>query len=268
MPDRLPTFKPPWVGQRKRPRAPDTNRPSASARGYCSAGWKAARREVLLRDGYQCQVCGALVHGKRAHVDHIVRKADGAGDEVSELQTLCASCHGKKTVREQGAAAKPERWSLHPKWMPRSIIPVTLVCGPPASGKSTYVEKHKGPDDLVVDLDIIASQMAGTSLHSWGFKWLGGAVRKRNEMLANLHKEEAKRHPMAWLIATEPKAEDRQWWVDRLGVSGVVVIETNAATCEARMVTDADRSSRCGNAHAWWSNYTRRNGDERVRNVL
>lgn len=95
MPDRLPTFKPPWVGHRKRPRAPDTNRPSASARGYCSPGWKAARREVLLRDGYQCQVCGDLVHGKRAHVDHIVPKSKGGSDEVTNLRTLCVSCHSK-----------------------------------------------------------------------------------------------------------------------------------------------------------------------------
>lgn len=265
MPDRLPTFKPPWVGQRKRARAPDTARPSATARGYCSAGWKAARREVLLRDGYQCQVCGAVVSGKRAHVDHIIRKADGAGDEVSGLQTLCASCHGKKTVREKGAADKPERWSLHPKWMPRAIIPVTLVCGPPASGKSTYVEQHKGDGDLVIDLDAIASEMAGTTLHTWGIKWLGGAVRKRNEILANLHKDDARRYDRAWLIVTEPKAEDRQWWVDRLGVSRVVVIETDSAKCEARMMTDHERSSRCGSALTWWKNYTPRIEDEVVR---
>jgi len=268
MPDRLPTFKPPWVGQRKRSRSPDTSRPSAAARGYCSPGWKAARREVLLRDGYQCRACGAVVTGKAAHVDHIVRKADGAGDEVDGLQTLCASCHGKKTARETCGTSKPETWTLHPKWMPRAIIPVTLVCGPPASGKSTYVDKHKGPDDLVVDLDEIASRMAGTTLHAWGVKWLGGAVRKRNEILASLHKQDAKRYPMAWVIATEPRAEDRQWWVDRLGVSRVVVVETDAATCEARMVTDAERSSRCGAAASWWKNYTPRNEDERVRKAL
>ena len=93
MPERLPVFKPPRL--RSRPR--EEGRPNAHQRGYCSQGWKAARREVLLRDNYQCQVCGAVVHGKQAHVDHIVRKADGAGDETSGLQTLCASCHGGAT---------------------------------------------------------------------------------------------------------------------------------------------------------------------------
>lgn len=265
MPDRLPTFKPPWVGQRKRPRAPDTNRPSASARGYCSAGWKAARREVLLRDGYQCQVCRRVVSGRSAHVDHIVPKSQGGSDLVSNLQALCRGCHSKKTAREQHSETRPEKWTLHPKWMPRACIPVTLVCGPPASGKSTYVEQHKGKCDLVVDLDVIAAEMAGTTLHAWGLKWLGAAVRKRNDMLANLRKEDAKRYERAWLIVTEPKAEDRQWWVDRLGVSRVVVIETDAAKCEARMMTDEERSSRCGSALTWWKTYTPRIGDEVVR---
>lgn len=223
---------------------------------------------MLLRDGYQCRKCGALVAGRNAHVDHIVRKSEGSGDEADELQTLCASCHGKKTVREQHGEDKPEKWSLHPKWMPRSCIPVTLVCGPPASGKSTYVEQHKGPTDIVIDIDVIASEMAGTTMHSWGIKWLGRAVRKRNEILANLHKPDATRHRMAWLIATEPKANDRQWWVDVLGVTRVVVIETDTSTCEARMVTDPDRSSRCGAASSWWTNYTTRRGDDVVRKAL
>lgn len=264
MPDRVPTFRPPWVNRKPRARAPDTQRPNAHQRGYCSKGWKAARREVLLRDGYQCQACGALVHGKRAHVDHIIRKADGAGDEIAGLQTLCASCHAKKTIRETNGDAKPETWSLHPKWMPRACIPVTLVCGPPASGKSTYVEQNKRATDLVIDLDVIASGMAGTTLHAWGMKWLGGAVRKRNEILANLHKPDAKKHRMAWLIVSEPKAEDRQWWVDRLGATRVVVMEVGVSTCEARMLTDPERSSRCGAPSEWWQAYTRRHGDERV----
>jgi 5-methylcytosine-specific restriction endonuclease McrA len=50
---------------------------------------------VLLRDNYQCRLCGAVVHGKRAHVDHIVPKAKGGSDEVSNLRCLCVSCHSR-----------------------------------------------------------------------------------------------------------------------------------------------------------------------------
>ena len=30
-----------------------------------------------------------------------------------------------------------------------------VVCGPPASGKTTYVKQHMIPGDIVVDLDAI-----------------------------------------------------------------------------------------------------------------
>lgn len=263
MPDRLPTFKPPWISQRKRVRPPDTNRPSATARGYCSPGWKAARREVLVRDGYQCQTCGKLVTGKNAHVDHIVRKTELASDEIDGLQTLCASCHGKKTRREMHGRADDSRYTMHPAWLKPSVIPVTLVCGPPAAGKNAYVDQHKGRHDLVVDVDAIASSMARTTTHAWGVKWLPQAIRRRNAVLGTLSTDEARRYGRAWVLVGEPDAERRQWWVDTLGVE-VVVVETPADTCEARIATDPDRSGQAGKARAWWSAYTRRHGDRRV----
>jgi 5-methylcytosine-specific restriction endonuclease McrA len=40
-------------------------------------------------------MCGAVVMGKAAHVDHIVPKSKGGSDEVSNLRCLCVSCHSK-----------------------------------------------------------------------------------------------------------------------------------------------------------------------------
>ncbi len=101
MPDRIPTFKPPWVN--RKPKARDA-RPSAAARGYGSKAWRLARQQALLRDAYQCQRCGKVVMGRAAVVDHIIAKRDGGSDLLENLQTLChgpGSCHSKKTVREE-----------------------------------------------------------------------------------------------------------------------------------------------------------------------
>lgn len=35
------------------------------------------------------------------------------------------------------------------------MTPVTIVCGPPGAGKSTYVAQHKGSGDLVLDVDLL-----------------------------------------------------------------------------------------------------------------
>ena len=66
-----------------------------------------ARRQALARDGYQCRACGQVVHGKRAHVDHITPKALGGSDLLENLQTLCATCHQRKTNAEAAGQGEP-----------------------------------------------------------------------------------------------------------------------------------------------------------------
>lgn len=113
MPDRVPTFRPPWINRTKRRDA----RPSAAARGYGGKAWRITRKQVLLRDCYQCQRCGKVVTGRAAAIDHIVSKRDGGTDRLENLQTLChgpGSCHSKKTVHEEqggrvGAVRKNNR---------------------------------------------------------------------------------------------------------------------------------------------------------------
>lgn len=42
---------------------------------------------------------------------------------------------------------------------------LTVVTGPPCSGKSTYVRTHRGPDDVVIDFDLIAQALGSGSPH-------------------------------------------------------------------------------------------------------
>ena len=70
-------------------------------RHYRTADWAARRLRILVRDAYTCCVCGLVVHGRDAHVDHIIPLEDLGSDNDTNLQTLCVSCHGAKTIREQ-----------------------------------------------------------------------------------------------------------------------------------------------------------------------
>jgi 5-methylcytosine-specific restriction protein A len=105
MPDRIPTYRPPWLAQRKRVRAPEPRNQTAA--GYGRRAWKLARQERLVLDNYQCQECGRVVTGRDANVDHVIPKASGGSDLMDNLRTLCRSCHSRKTVLvDQGGGFK------------------------------------------------------------------------------------------------------------------------------------------------------------------
>jgi 5-methylcytosine-specific restriction enzyme A len=77
-----------------------TSRQSRHERGY-GWEWEKARKRVLVRDKYLCQLC---MKAKRVRVatdvDHIVPRAQGGSEADDNLQSLCGDCHKAKTARE------------------------------------------------------------------------------------------------------------------------------------------------------------------------
>jgi hypothetical protein len=55
------------------------------------------RWQVLKRDGYTCQACGAKAPKVKLEVDHIVAVAQGGGDELENLHALCVACNRGKS---------------------------------------------------------------------------------------------------------------------------------------------------------------------------
>jgi len=63
---------------------------------------KETRAFVLDRNGFTCQMCGAvagephpydLTRKTRLHIGHIIDKSQGGGDEPSNLRALCSVCN-------------------------------------------------------------------------------------------------------------------------------------------------------------------------------
>jgi len=106
MPQRIPSHKPPRLHARSR--RDESTRPSAAARGYCDRAHRAWRQAVLTRDAWACRACGRVCSDHReAHADHIVPISQGGERyDVANGQTLCASCHSRKTAREQHEARR------------------------------------------------------------------------------------------------------------------------------------------------------------------
>ncbi len=58
------------------------------------------RFDVLRRDGYRCQCCGATVaDGEKLVVDHKVPWSEGGETVMSNLQTLCEPCNSGKRAK-------------------------------------------------------------------------------------------------------------------------------------------------------------------------
>lgn len=107
---------------------------------------------------------------------------------------------------------------------------LTLVMGPPCSGKSTYVAAHKAPGDLVIDFDALASALGSddTHAHSPGIKHEAVGLRR---VLIHRLRSGSIRAPHTWLIACDPTAEEFQ------RAAEVVRMDASREECHSRATT-------------------------------
>lgn len=79
-----------------------------------TAEWKAARAACLDRDGYACVVCGSSENLEADHIEELATNPELA-TELTNLRTLCRSCHEERT--RTGHVGKIERneW-VNPKY--------------------------------------------------------------------------------------------------------------------------------------------------------
>lgn len=168
-------------------------------------------------------------------VDHIIPLAIGGMDVDGNKQGLCKPHHQLKTASEGGSSLGAK---TYPDWLEPSLGHLTIVFGPPGSGKSTYVRDRAKSADVVIDLDEIRAEISGLPLYEGGSEWLGPAIRRRNSLLGGLKKIARP----AWFITTGSGKQDRMWWTDKLKPTNVVVMKPSIDECIARIRSDSRRS--------------------------
>lgn len=246
---------------------------------YSTARW-VKRRAYQLSIEPLCRKCSALGVVKPATVaDHIIPHR---GDEHlfwnGDLQSLCDHCHNsaKKAEEARGystdigadglpidprhpwnSGVMPRRWAYSiPRGVQKSAIPVTLVCGPPASGKTTYVQSHARTGDTVIDLDDCLVAVGGKRWDT-DHRLFRRAIRYRDVIVRSL---KGARRGTAWLIASAPTRDERSEWAEALGSVTPVVLAIPEAVCVERIQASRERahaaSALIDGVRSWWQRYT------------
>lgn len=137
---------------------------------------------------------------------------------------------------------------------------VTLVCGPPCAGKSTYVTQ---PGDALVCLDWYAQVAGSPRQHGHAEPHLQAARAAYAAAVAALPKHDG----TAWVIRCAPEAEARARLAEAIGADLVVVLMPPVHVTIARARRD-HRSRHVQRVIArWYWRYTPRAGDVVIESV-
>ncbi len=191
----------------------------------------AQRQRRLDRTNGLCEMCLAEGRTKAATiVDHKLALALGGSDDDENTQNLCDDHNAIKTAAEDASHAGAAN---HPTWLNRSAIPLTIISGPPCSGKTTYIGEHANANDIIIDFDGIATKLQPGYRHWSGMMQpdlMNKAIRVRNAMLGSLERQRSGR---AWFIVSAPTKAERDWWRGKLG-GELVLLHPGADECKRR----------------------------------
>lgn len=230
----------------------DMRRGSSTSRGY-DARWRKARKQFLKihptcveceRDG---RFTAAIV------VDHIIPHK---GDmklfwDRSNWQALCKECHDRKTVLEDGGFGNRRVTAV------RNVV---VICGPPGSGKTTYVNERSSWGDIVVDVDALFSAVTGKPWYDKPANLVPFVLELRDhiyDMISNGITETSR----VWIITSGSKASDRMTLVKRFDAE-LVMLDVSPIECMNRIMKDKRRCNRASHwqeiIDCWWKNYQSR----------
>lgn len=117
---------------------------------------------------------------------------------------------------------------------------VYLVCGAPASGKTTYVKQHKEQGDFVLDLDVLRQALGAPAKVSDCFLPQVMAIRDLLYQHIVFNKIGAK---TIWVIAGLPERQ-RRMAVARHLKAELVFLPTPKEECIERAMNDPERQDK------------------------
>ena len=116
---------------------------------------------------------------------------------------------------------------------------VTIVCGPPGSGKTSYALNHMGPGDLIVDLDLIWQALTGLDIYNKPEKILNYVLAAREAIFNELEKPDGVER--SWIVICGAKRKEREWLRRRFNAK-VLMMDVTKEECLRRVREDKRRA--------------------------
>jgi 5-methylcytosine-specific restriction enzyme A len=197
------------------------------------------KREPLCR---RCEKSGRVRHVEE--VDHIVPFRGSGYLMLADwnLQSLCRSCHARKSANEG-------KWADLVYPMPdRKPDQLVVITGAPGVGKTTHAKTYAAQGWTVLDLDSIA---VGLGVHGRNRtpEAVAAALAVRNQRLRSGGR--------IAMIVTAPERAARMFWRTVWGAE-VVTLELNEAELAERIERDAVHGSatdRAEASRAFWARW-------------
>ncbi len=163
---------------------------------------------------------------------------------------LCTGCHSM-IERMERAGQSTRRLFVN------GIV--TVLCGPPGSGKSTYVSKHKLPGDIIIDVDALMRALTGMDAHGNNMAALPLVLAAKESIIQSIQSNGI-RGANAWLTTLAPIPDERRELKRRLNAK-IIVFSISRETCLQRIIGDRTRDAREGEwvglIDQWWNDYIR-----------
>ena len=219
------------------------------ARGfYDSPEWRKTREAYLSSVNYICEDCGGaacIVH----HIEHITA-ANVDNPEITlnwdNLKAVCEKCHAEEHAKDKkafkGTAARLNGIAFDEEGNAVASPNVFLICGSPGSGKTTYVQEHKGPRDLVIDMDYICAALQGEAgdIRTDHRPIIAVAAEVRG-LLYEIIQQRRGQWERAFVVSGVADALEMRALANELGAQ-LVLLETPLAECVKRIKDDPQRA--------------------------
>jgi len=227
MPNSVPTLK--QAGA-----AGDHNRKSSCQRGY-DRKWQKARAAFLLDNPWCMYIYpnGDTCRNPATEVDHRTPHANNPSLfwDHANWQPICRDCHIHKT--------RIENKTPHRRTGTGRCKNVIVVCGPPGSGKTHYVNTHRQWGDLVIDFDLLMQAISGELMYHKPASLLRHCAAARDALYSHIEKDSADIR-CTWIVTSAPTAKERDELQKRFGAK-VIVLNVSMGECIKRIANDDRR---------------------------